>query len=262
MDKNEAKKLLLAYRDDLSEVDNAEVNKALKMADEDPELKTFLAQEQAFDRAFTQKLNEIEPPSGLLDRILAEAPDQTATAPTQSEPQSAKIIWWQHPGTWSAAACVLALIALTAVFTQNNSNTTNNRADLALMHNFAQAAALHSPTIQHMDFQNNDIGEIGTYLAKNNSPRPQDLPENMDQLLGMGCLTYTWQDNPVGVICLKGEKVYNLYVANRGGIDLKNDHPSPFYKQFGNYSTALWTTGDLIYVLTVEGKEEDLSPLL
>ena len=257
MDKNEAKQILLAYRADLSELDNPEVKKALKMAEEDPELGAFLSREQAFDRAFTGKLKEIEAPAGLMERILANAPAEAA----KEQKEASKIIWWKHPGTWSAAACFLALIALVAVFTQNNSGSSA-QADLAVMNKFAQAAALHSPSIHQIDFQHNDIAAIGAYLAKNNSPHPIDLPYNMDQLLAMGCLTYTWQDNPVGVICLKGKKVFNLYVAKREALDIKRDQPSPFYKQFGKYSTALWTADDLIYVLTVEGKEEDLSPLL
>ena len=170
MNKNEAKQILLAYRADLSELDNPEVKKALKMTEEDPELGAFLSREQAFDRAFAGKLKEIEPPAGLMERILANVPAEAV--PEQKE--ASKIIWWKHPGTWSAAACFLALIALVAVFTQNNSGSSA-QADLAVMNKFAQAAALHSPTIHQIDFQHNDIAAIGAYLAKNNSPLIKEI---------------------------------------------------------------------------------------
>ncbi len=259
MEKHEAKQILQAYRTDLSEIDDPKVGEALRMAKENPELNAYLDQEQAFDRAFTQKLKEIEPPAGLLERILESAPSEVEAMPRQGKP--AKIIWWKNPVVWSAAACVLALIALAAVFTQNRAPSTNE-SDWVVMNNFAQAAAQHSPTIHQMDFQHSDVSLIGAYLDRNNSPRPHSLPDNMSQLLGMGCVTYTWENNPVGVICLKGEKVYNLYVTHRGGLAIERSQSSPYYKQFGEYSTALWTKDNLIYVLTVEGQPEDLSPLL
>ncbi len=259
MEKNEARQILQAYRSDLSAIDDPNVREALRLAEDDPQLQALLKEEQAFDRAFAEKLQQIEPPASLMERILENAPLETNSMVEQQKP--AKLIWWKNPAVWSAAACLLALIALAAVFMPIRSPSAN-QADLVLMNNFARAAALHSPTIHQMDFQHNNISEIGAYLAKNNSPHPRDLPGNMDQLLGMGCVTYTWENNPVGVICLQGKKVYNLYVANQDGLAIERDQPSPSYKQFGNYSTALWTKGNLVYVLTVEGKQEDLSPLL
>ncbi|MCH7633819.1 MAG: hypothetical protein IIA36_03880 [Proteobacteria bacterium] len=84
----------------------------------------------------------------------------------------------------------------------------------------------------------------------------------MDQLSGLGCLTLNWENTPVGIFCLKGQKIYNLYVIDREGITHQRNQKEPSYQQFGNYATALWIDGNLIYVLTVKGKPEDLSPLL
>ena len=262
MDKNEAKQILRAYRADLSEMDDPDVREALRMASEDPQLQALLKKEQAFDRAFAAKLKDIQPPSGLMERILSEA-----TAAVENQTKKAKIIWWRQPGTWAAAACLIALLTVTAVFTQKKS-TAPPVGELALMDNFARAAAVHSPTIRPLDFGSHEINDLSAFLIKEGAPNPhrhphpQRLPDNMDQLSGLGCLTFKWENNPVGILCLKGNKFYNLYVLNREGIATQRDQKEPSFKQFGKYATALWMDGSMIYVLTVEGKPEDLSPLL
>ena len=263
MDKNEARQILLAYRADLSELEFPEVKEALKMAAEDPELGAFLSRQQAFDRAFAGKLKEIEAPAGLMERILASAPTETAPEPKEAS----KIIWWKHPGAWSAAACFLVLMALAAVYTQNQSQSSQV-GEIAMLDKFAQAAAEHSPTVQPLDFGSNEIHDLSAFLVKEGAPNPHGhphprrLPENMDQLSGLGCLTFNWKNNPVGILCLKGRKIYNLYMIDREGITSQRNQKEPSYKQFGNYATALWIDDNLVYVLTVKGKTKDLSPLL
>ena len=262
MDKNEAREILRAYRADLFEMDDPDIKEALRMAAEDPQLQALLKEEQAFDHAFSEVLKDIEPPSDLMEKILSGAP---AAAETQTK--QAKIIWWRHPGTWAAAACLTALLVVAAVFTQNKSIPPPG-GEIALLDNFARAAAMHSPTIRTLDFGDTKIDDLNTFLIKEGAPNPhrhphpQRLPENMDQLSGLGCLTFNWENSQVGVLCLKGSKFYNLYVLNREGIDSQRNQKKPAYKQFGDYATALWMEGNLIYVLTVEGKTEDLSPLL
>ena len=85
MNKEEAKRVLQAYRADLDPEENSELKEALRCAENDPELQDFLEREKSFDRAFSQKLKEFNPPQRLLARILENAPEEAyASAHGQS----------------------------------------------------------------------------------------------------------------------------------------------------------------------------------
>ncbi|MEO0794975.1 MAG: hypothetical protein AAFX93_07430 [Verrucomicrobiota bacterium] len=101
MDLNKIKERLATIRPDCLDPDDPEMAELLALVEEDLELAEWFAQEQVFDRVFAQKLESIEAPEGLDDRIVnamteakakqtaeaAEPVEETVTeAPATEEP--------------------------------------------------------------------------------------------------------------------------------------------------------------------------------
>lgn len=262
MDKQEAKKILMVYRDDLAEDDCPGLADALLMAETDPELQACLKQEQAFDRAFADKLKAINPPADLLDKILQETPN-----PSGQANHATKVVWWRQSTLWMAAACIVGLVVLGVIFARPQPDNPLSAPQLATaspsqFNLFVESVADHAARKDRMQYRSNDRDDIYTFLAKNEVSMPQHLPEGLSHLKKMGCLAYTWNGTHVGVICFKGDKLYHLYVADAHQLEIDPHHSMPEYSQFGQFATASWTENSSIYVLTVEGKTEELGPFL
>ncbi len=71
MDKEQARFILRSFRPDGADSGNADFAEALRIAAEDRELGAWLAEERAFDAAFSQALGTVKLPKSLRDDILA-----------------------------------------------------------------------------------------------------------------------------------------------------------------------------------------------
>ena len=263
MDSKQARRVLHAYREDLDPESHPAVAEALDMAARDPELAAFLKKEKAFDRAFEEKLNQIPVPPGLLERILKN-PAVEGPVPIESMPRTergSQLVWWQQPVTWSMAACLLALLSI-GFFLIRQSNVSPEASVELSIDQFVQAVVDHSGSIEKMEYLHSDAGALQRFLVQRNAPYPRAMPERVKNLENVGCLSFAWRDRSIGVICLRGEKVYNLYVAERSGFSNIQDYRLPHFRQIRNHGAAAWASDKQIFVLTVEGKTEDLSPLL
>ena len=267
MNKEEAKRVLQAYRADLDPEENSELKEALRCAENDPELQDFLEREKSFDRAFSQKLKEFNPPQGLLARILENAPEEAYASASRTiveKGNGREIVWWQQPVTWSIAACMMALLAIGYLLIRDVAPGVGEKYAIENnLEQLIQAAADHSSHhTEHMDYLDEDVSALHNFLLKEKAPYPQELPRALSQLVGVGCESFAWNDHQVGVICLKGDKLYTLYVANRKDFPKLRDYRTPYLRQVRNHGTAAWTTKKQLFILTVKGNTEELSPFL
>ena len=104
MTRDEAQKILQAYRPNGADADDAFFSEALRLAETDPELGEWFAAEQEFDRGMTQAYAGVAAPAELRSRLLAQA------AGVQP--------WWNRPlrTRQLALAASFALAAAIAVF--------------------------------------------------------------------------------------------------------------------------------------------------
>ncbi|WP_269540382.1 hypothetical protein [Cerasicoccus fimbriatus] len=97
MDINKIKERLAALRAEDLDPEDPEIGELLMLVEEDLELAEWFAQEQVFDQAFAEKLQEITPPADLDERIIAAmektqsgdtppVPAATGNQPTESQP--------------------------------------------------------------------------------------------------------------------------------------------------------------------------------
>ncbi len=263
MDSKEARRVLHAYREDLDPDSHPALAEALDLAASDAELEAFLKEEKAFDNVFVEKLNETPVPPGLLERIL-ESKSGGGPEPAELIPDSrreSRLAWWQQPVTWSMAACLLALLSIGVFLVRQPEVGPEGGSDYSI-EQFVQAVVDHSVRVEKMEYLNHDAGALYRFLVQRNAPYPRAMPDRMKNLESVGCLSFAWHDRQIGVICLKGEKMYNLYVAERSEFPNLKDYRRPNLHQIKNHGAAAWTSEKQIFVLTVEGNTEDLGPLL
>src|SRR6185369_7847394 len=105
MNRDEAKKILLLYRPGRAEERDAEIGQALEQVERDPDLRRWFEQTSRFHEAFAEKLQQIPVPAELKEAILAKR-------------RIVRPIWWQQPVWLAAAAAIVILLSLAAVWLQ------------------------------------------------------------------------------------------------------------------------------------------------
>ncbi len=253
MDYEEAKKLLHIYKANRNALEEEEglFREALRVKQENVELAAWFDKEQAFDRAFAQKLRSLPAPADLKAKILSQAPGaaRRATArcsdavPPVEAPSNT--IWWRQPWAWTAAACFLFLLAAGAIFNYYGRQET----DLA---RYMAAVIDHSCKCPGVEYKNEDLTAIKTFLARRRVPVPASMPRNLKILPGIGCLSWEYQGRTVGVICFKGDTVYHLYVADRSQFPQFKETGDPVLRQIGEHGGAAWMDDSRVYVLTAK----------
>lgn len=256
MNTEEAKAILQSYRPHLDDANDPIFKEALLFAESDNEIKSWLEREQSFDKIFAQKLQGIEPPADLKEKILSNLPSSTTDTEPEIFTNLTKVIWWRQPMTWSVAACFIALFTLGVVLLRPREHALQAQPEMEAL---VQAVNEHSRTVSKLDYQNNDVVALQDFLMTNNSPTPQNLPTNLQNLNGIGCLSFTLQGHQLGLICFKGDRIYHLYVTERKDIP---NLISPKYHQFNDRSSATWTSDDQLYILSTKGEPKDLASLL
>lgn len=266
MDKEKAKIILHIYRADPSTDDDPEVKEALALAASDPELMSWFENEQIFDRAIAGKLSSIEPPSGLKEKILAGMPiSSTESGPIPGP--GADIIWWRRPlaSSFAAAACLVLLFGVGTLMLKQSGpglQEVQEPQPVEMTTRYLQRVAEHSDHMEGLDFRHNNLGRLRAYMAEMEAPFPVSMPAQLEKMPGMGCVSFTWEGRKVGLICFKGDKVYHLYVTDRDHFPSQKDIAKPVIRQVGKYGTATWTNDAQLYILTAEGRGEDLRRLL
>ena len=266
MDIEKAKIILHIYRADPATDDDPEVKEALAMAASDPELMSWFESEQNFDRALAGKLCSIEPPPDLKEKILAEMPISSTESGTIPG-LGADVIWWRRPlaMSLSAAACLVLFLGVgTLLLRQSGPDRQEIQEPQSVdtMERYQQRVADHTDHMEGFDFRHESLAKLRAYMNEKDAPFPVSLPAQLEKMPGMGCVSFTWEGREVGLVCFKGDKVYHLFVTERDQFPSQKDIAKPVIRQVGKYGTATWTNDLQLYILTAEGRGEDLRRLL
>ena len=126
MNNEQAQDVLALYRPGIGEPADRETLKALDLSRRDLRLALWLEQRNALYQAIRGRLEQIEAPAGLKERIVAERP--------------ANIIWWQRPVVLAAAAAIMFWLGLAAIWLaprqQNQFATYRSRMVRTAMRNY------------------------------------------------------------------------------------------------------------------------------
>jgi len=266
MNIDKAKIILHIYRADPAKDDDPEVKEALALAASDPELMSWFESEQSFDRALAGKLCSIEPPPDLKGKILAEMPIFSTESDTVPG-IVADVIWWRRPlaMSLSVAACLVLLLGVGTLLLKQSGpgqQKVQQPQSTDTMARYLQRVANHADHMDGFDFRHENIAKLRSYLSERETPFPVSLPAQLEKMPGMGCVSFTWEGRKVGLICFKGDKVYHLFVTDRDHFPSQKEIAKPVIRQIGKYGTATWTNDLQLYILTAEGRGEDLRRFL
>lgn len=267
MTTDQAKELLRAYRptNDIEEL--PEIQEALELAATDPKLSQWLEQEQAFDLAWADKLDEaIVPPAGLKEQILQTHAERSATEETSQDPghtavpfssAQQKTAWWKSPVTLSMAASLIFIFGFLGLFFKSPEVYAE-----AQLPRFYEAVSQHVAQFPPLETRSTDLNHLREYLKKKAVPTPGKLPAGVSPLETIGCVTFQWENRSVAVICMGKPKVHHLYVIKRGDFPNESHPTEPKFLQKGEQALAAWADPENIYVLIVPGTTDQLEQIL
>ena len=233
MTKEEAKKILAAYRpgdEDRPESDFAE---ALNEAQRDPELARWFAEERDFDRVVAAHLKSVPVPFGLKTRILANMPPRTARSR------------WVAP---LAAAAALLLLALLISISRSSGQHSGSVSDYEQeMMSFVK---LQPP----LEMESLEIGPIKQWIAKRKVPLA-DIPPGIAAVETMGCRILSFRGHPVTLLCFcHGQTVAHLLMVDRAALPALKPGKPPTLSSQGDWTIATWADQQYACMIAVHDK--------
>jgi hypothetical protein len=254
MDVSDIKDLLHAYRP--GEETTGDVEKARRIAENDPELKEWMANEAAFDKAFAARLSEVEPPSDLLEKILAakDAGKDNVIAFPQRGAEPAHSRWNGYTRYAISMAASFLIIAGIMFFMRGPASASSDDLE-TFVDATVENALSNSVSMQKAQ----TLGDVIKGLQAAYAPVPGDLPEDLAhfQPASYGVL-HTQQGN-IGQIGFSGDDSYRLMVLERrclGGCSSKLTKPIVF--DLGDNLAVTWAKGSQVYILVSDRDDERL----
>jgi hypothetical protein len=245
---------------------------AFTEVENDPELAAWFVADQAFDEKFAAELATITPPEALKSSLLAgmrahqlkalqtqtEHLAQSSPAPTTAVPTTAPA-WWRKP--WIGIAA-LFIVMIGVTLSPDQSVKTDTLAQAAPQQQIPGVLKFLSDQIDGLQLDSFDkrdaqFTNLQTFLASSGSPTPETLPQFFDQMQTIGCVTFDYNQTKLSMICFNSESVYHLITA------FKTNFPDVLPNQAQNYqfkdkAFKIWTEGELVRIITVQGTEKDI----
>lgn len=248
MDNREAKFILSAYRPGGQDASDPRFSQALEQARRDPILERWFRESIAFDAAVTEKLCAVEVPADLRESILAGV-------------KVSRPLRWMKPfGAWAIAAAILLAAIVGSLILRETARprlagwqTEGLRTITSLVNGRAS-----------FDAQSHRAGELVNWLQVHDAPVAQRLPQNLETLEGLGCKMFLWNRELVSVVCFRRPDggLIHLVVTKASAAADRALEGEPKLVQQGEWATATWRKGDMIYMLALEGSREQLQSYL
>jgi len=275
MDKERARFILRSFRPNGADVSDADFAAALHLALEDRELGEWLASERAFDAGFASALGSLplpehlrediltslalergdfpqaedhhdaamigalstfHPPAGLRDQILA-AMEATTPAPANVVP-----FWKKLTFPLAAAAGIALALFLTR---QTQSEFSPPTAGVKLISSGVVQASFVK-TYEAPDFSleitQQDYEKLIAHLCSCGLPKPEDLPQGLRDLKGIGCRELVVNGKHGSLICFDGGEngVIHLVVFKRQDVMETGPFDKPEITRKDDWSCARW----------------------
>ncbi len=254
MNHDEAKTILLLYRPGTADAEDPRIAEALGLAGRDPDLAGWLEEHAARQEALRAKFRQIAVPAGLKEQIISEQRALTKRAARR-----------ERLTALAAVAVIVVSLVVLAPFWLPRAMTADNT--LANYENQMVSAALRG---YGMPVTTNNPAEIRAYLAQNQAPADYVLPAGLQKASLVGCAIEGWQNSKASMICYRTGKPLPpnqpadlwLFVVDRAS--LKNAPPPgpPRLATVNQLATAVWSQGDKVYFLGIEGDERTLQQYL
>ncbi|MBI5388676.1 MAG: hypothetical protein HZA90_28780 [Verrucomicrobia bacterium] len=236
MTRDEAKLILQACRPGGQDAANPRCAEAMALAQTDPELAAWLAQERAFDASISAKLKSNPVPPNLRTAILA------------GEKVIRQLAWWHLINWRRVAACAAILVVGVAafLFSLNKTQTILAATD--------EAIEIAQSRVTHLSLHTNNLAGVRQFFSKCRAPADFDVPSGLRKLPVMGGTLVGVQYRTASVVCFRitGQNYLTLFVMDElpdGTIPPEGE--IKFVAQ-GEWTTAIWNEKGKTYM--VHGK--------
>lgn len=269
MNREEAKQLLELCRPGREEDrQDPALAEALALLETDAELRAWFEEQQAVDGRISESINALEPPADLKASILAgmrlhqrhaaeRESESPISFPNETKQTARPRAWWQNPWTGIAALFVIMM----AILNVPESETGTDQAAMAGLPPVIQflskeISSLKSNQLQ-LDKRDTNAGNLQTFLASSQAPSPKSIPDCLDNLPTVGCVTFEYNGAKLSMICFKNGKVYHLVTAEKatypGALPTK-----PEIFECKDKAFRVWVDGEQVKILSVEGSKENI----
>jgi len=246
MNNHEAQFVLNAYRPNGQDAADPQFSDALAQARRDPMLQQWFTDSIAFDKAITEKLCSVEVPAGLRESILAGG--------RVSRPAP-----WLRPLHKLAIAAAILLCAIVGSLIHEIS-----KPRLAGWQ--TEALDVISSLVNgksRFDFQSHDSAQLVAWLADNHAMSPTKIPHRLMGLQSLGCKTFAWNGSDVSVICFVNDgREVHLVMTKASALANRTLRSEPQMVQRGQWATATWRSGEMVYMLVSGGSPDELRSYL
>jgi hypothetical protein len=248
VDNREAKFILSAYRPHGQDANDPRFAEAFEQAGRDPILQSWFEESVAFDTVMTEKLCAVTVPADLRENILVGGKIGIGSRPRR------------RFGKWAIAAALVFIAAVGSLIWQNRRPEPPGGWQ-------TEALWVISSLIRNessFDAQSGTSAELIRWLRANHAPAAEKLPNKIDKLSSLGCKTFSWKGIPVSVICFTradGGLIHLVTMNASATTDRAREGKARFVER-GEWATATWREGEMIFMLALEGSPEQLRSYL
>jgi hypothetical protein len=238
VNREEAQRILLAYRPNLPTGRDPEMDDALALAQSDPDLRSWLARQQASHQAIRREMRSIPVPSGLKARILVQ--DRVV------------VRLWRRPEFLLAAACFALTLVLAGLW-----QVKSPKEDLSFA-GFRSRMVSFALREYSMDILTPDSVQLREYLRSHGAPGDYRLTQGLSATPLKGGKRLSWQAQPVSMVCFSLPKNGTLYlfVMEESGLHGGNRPGNrPMIEPVKGILTASWAQAGKVYLLAAAAPE-------
>lgn len=242
MNREEARFILSSVHPDRIDQHDSHMAEALKFAENDDELRQWLASATEFDRAVTEKMAEVEVPANLKTAITSGL--RLAEGKTVSR-RNALV----------AAASVAAMLGSAAWWLADRQSGTDY-----LLTRFQSDILDELLALGPLDHKTTDTDSIANWLHGHGIDPDVNVPEVIDGRQPLGCKLLEWNGRKVSLICFMkpGEEETLMHVVTLSVPTGNSDTSSQHFRDRGNLSSVVWQQGNTVYLVAALGNDVEL----
>jgi hypothetical protein len=247
MDKAQAKLILSCARPHGADDADPAVREALDFVQSDPEMKAWLASEQAMDQELIQKMKSVPVPVSLRQDILTAL-------------RKEKIVsMWRRPQVWALAACLVVLVGL--ALPENPFKPSLPAAGYADMRQDIGSLVSSGGFVPTHELDG--LAKAQIWLGQKKAPPMDDLPPFLADAKTVACTVMEWRGRTVGGLCLQKEgKLMHVFVVDRDQLDALPPDGEILRASFGGHQTLAWNSPKHFFVLVGDQSTTDLELLI
>jgi hypothetical protein len=242
MNREQARRVLSAYRPDSPNAEDPDITAALELAGNDQELGAWLEDQLRFHRTISAELRQIPVPRGLKERILAERPRVIVPL-------------WRRPEFLLAAACLAVGLVLTTLwFRPSRSEET--------FAGFRSRMITAAFRVYKMDIVTNNPVAVREFLTSRGAPSDYSLTPRLEATPVLGGAKLSWQGHPVSMVCFKLSQKQTLFMFVLNEADLRDRRRPgrvPEVTPVSGVATASWSRDGKVYFIAAPTDLSDLT---